>query len=187
MASAAVATLPSVFGLQLGAPIALPECVRMVATVTEPGVRPPYRPDQNRTCQRLPREYGPTSANDGAIVFAPGARPEIVGSNAVGVTVIDGRLEGISAITLSYNVAAEIVRQLTSKFGPPSGTGSETVEVEHIPVRGAWTRWDRPGFTVEYHTTDVTIDHGLLLVETGKARALREAKEKAADAARTPL
>lgn len=187
VAMAASAALPTVFGLQLGAPVTLPECARVVAAIPDPGRKPPYRPDQTETCQQSPGEHGQASANSGAVVFQVGRRPEIVGSDVIGTTIIGGSLEGISAVTLSHNVSEEIVRQLSGKFGPPTGRGVETVEVDHIPVQAAWARWDRAGFAVEYHAIDDRMENGLLIVETAKAKAARLAREKAADATRTPL
>jgi len=185
---APAAALPTVFGLELGAPIALPECQRMPARFLAPGVKPPYSSVQIAPCQQLPGEYGPGTETDGLVRFPPDKLPAIVGVDIMETTVLNGRLEALSAATLSYNSAPGIVRELTAKFGAPTARETETVLVEKIAVPSIHVTWSRPGYSVDYHSVaENEIDYGDLTIETDAGRAARVSKERARDALRTPL
>lgn len=187
-AAPAPPVLPAVFGLQLGAPIALPECQRMVVRFPTPGSPAPYTSEQPVTCQELSGSDAPGSENRRAVHFTPDKLPLIAGSEYMGATLIEGRLESLDAFMLSYNSADGIVRELTAKFGPPTARAAETVLVEKIPVPSIHVSWSRPGYSVDYHSiAENEIDHGELTIETDAGRALRLAMERARDRQRTPL
>jgi hypothetical protein len=171
--------LPTVFGFQLGAPIVLPECER--------GTSGRYSMDQSQTCERKPGE-SPKRPNSGFIDFLPSKMPTIVGFNWVTTTVIDGKLEALSAQTLKYTVAEGVIDELTRKFGTPTSRENETVDVDSVPFPSIHVTWDRPGYSVDYHSVnDRNIKYGILRVETNKARALREQQDAAQTENRTPL
>jgi hypothetical protein len=183
-AAAAAPALPVVFGMQLGAPIDLPECARAPEKYPTPGQPSPYRTDQVRTCEMLPPPLTPTK---GGVWFDPAKIPEIVAGNIVGVTIEDGRLEAITAMTLGDSNAPAIVDKLTAKFGAPTNTSTETVIVSRVPLTGQRIVWVRPGFVVEYDTASTELNRGHLTIETARAHQERVAREARRDAERTPL
>lgn len=172
--------LPTVFGLQLGAPIALPECARSASDN--------YSIEQSQDCEHKPGVEVPAMPERGIVAFLPAKMPAILSSNWIFTTVLDGKLEGLDASTLKYTVAEGVVDELTRKFGAPTSRDTETISVEGIPFPGLHVTWVRPGYTVEYHSVRRTnLDKGQLVIETDKARARRLERERAKASNRTPL
>lgn len=184
-ARAAGDPLPVVFGIQLGAPAALPECKRMVLTYPHPDGSPaPYETVQPATCQQMPEAAAPTS---GAVVFTREQMPSILYGKLVVTAIIDGRVQGLYAATLGLRNSDTVISQLTSKFGQPSSASDEKVMIDGIAVSGKVIEWERPGYSVEYHTVRYSADYGQLMVETteGHDHRLQVARDR--DAQRTPL
>lgn len=179
---AVAAALPAIFGLQLGAEVDLPECERMAVQYPTPGLKPPYLNVTEKTCQMLPDASG-----YGEVLFPVKAMPLITASPDMITLLSGGELQSVWAATLSHNNSDEIIRELSAKFGVPSVRAPETIEIQHIDVPSVYAIWRRDGYTVEYHAIGGNIDYGWVRVETDRAKSLREARDKAADAQRTPL
>src|SRR5690348_13407334 len=134
MIFAAAAALPSILGLQLGAPPPLPECERMaLAHPHADGSPAPYTFPQSREC--IEHADAPTGGVDrGMIYFPPGAMAGIMSFNWVGDMLIGGRLASLGMATLDYNHADYIVAQLTAKFGKPDQDRQSAEDIESIAV-----------------------------------------------------
>ena len=171
------APLPVVFGLQLGAPVTLPECVRDEYWG--------YRSVQPRNCEEKPNEITPTS---GLIDFVPAQMPAILGFNALQTRILDGRLEALYGHTLSDNNAEAIVAELTAKFGPPTSQREDTTSIRGIVLPILHATWVRPGYVVDYRSTSRThFEYGLLSIETDKGHAYEVERDRAAEVERVPL
>lgn len=184
-AKAASDPLPVVFGIQLGAPVTLPECKRMALKYPHADGSPaPYETVQSATCQHMPSNDAPET---GAVVFTQEQMPSIVYEKLMMTMIIDGRVQGLYAATLGVRNSDVVVSQLTSKFGTPSSSGDEKVVLDGISVPGKIFEWDRPGYTVVYRTVLYSVDYGDLIIETPVAHDHRLKVERDRDAQRTPL
>lgn len=183
---ALAATLPAVFGIQLGAPVALPECAR--AEIAH-GVLSPdlYAQGQAVLCEQRPGVQYHADPHQGGIVFPTAQMPLILGFPTIATIILDGKLEAIRADTLGLSQADAIMDQLKQKFGPPTETADETVYIRKFPWLSVRALWIRDGYRVEYHGIGGNRSYGWVRVETEKARAVREAEEHAAEPQRTPL
>jgi len=184
-ASAADGPLPSIFGQQLGAPVSLPECQRMVLTYPHPDGSPaPYETGQAVTCQQMPESVLPET---GAIRFTSTQLPAILKEKLVVTSIIDGRLNGVYAATQGYENADLIVEQLTAKFGKPTQVEAESVMIDTIARQGKVFEWKQSGYAVEYHTLSRHEGYGTLDIETDLGRDHRLQRKAKRDAERTPL
>jgi hypothetical protein len=183
---AMAAALPTIFGLQFGAPVTLPECVHALL----PGGRysaAAYATRQIRTCQRR-LEVLTGSPSDGvSIVFPVEKMPLILGLPDLLLTIVDNKLEGISAATLSYRSADAIIDQLVEKFGPPDRRTDDMYVIGLRSVAGPRLYWAGEGYRIEYHAIDGRPDYGWLHIATDKARAASDAKDREIEKKRTPL
>lgn len=182
----AATAIPAVFGLQLGAPVMLPECAHAEIGSGKRSLDL-YDGSQQFPCKKLPGVESPAHPDTGGIVFPISQMPTILASPDLATTIVHDNLEAIYASTLSHNNAPEITRQLTDKFGAPTTSVGETTEVQKIAVPSVHVLWRRPGYVVDYRSISSDIDYGELSIETDKARALREAREKAATSQRITL
>jgi hypothetical protein len=183
---AMAAALPTIFGLQFGAPVTLPECVHSLL----PNGRysdTVYATRQIRPCQQLSEiEIDPTP-NWGGVVFPVDRMPLILGLPNLSLTIMDNKLEGMSAATLDFWSADAIIDQLVEKFGPPTRRTEVPFAMRLRSVLGVQLLWIGEGYRIEYHAIGNSLDHGWLHVETDKARALSAAKQREIEKKRTPL
>jgi hypothetical protein len=179
--------LPSVFGLQLGAPVTLPECRRMEGM---PGDAPFYYLDQAVTCAELPRQLTKSPFRDVEVHFPCDKTPEISAVNLIGTYLSkdSDKVIGIEVATPGYAAVALVIAQLTAKFGKPTAVDDDRQVVGGISVAAKHFIWKRNGFTVDYRSVDPSDSKvGALLVSTDQYDRL-ENEGVAADAARrTPL
>ena len=183
---ALAAALPTVFGIPLGDVVALPECAhaRISADRLSSDL---YDPSQTTLCQQIPGVEHSPIPNEGGIVFPLAEMPIILSFPKMTTIVIDKKIEAIRADTLSFNSSPAIIDQLTEKFGPPSEKRPETIRVGLAAYPSVRVLWIRDGYRVEYSAIGGSLNYGWVRVETDKARAIREAEERAVEAKRTPL
>jgi hypothetical protein len=186
-AIAAAAALPIVLGLQLGAPLTIPECQRMQLTYPHADGSPaPYTSVQPVECVEHD-DFPKAGVDRGMIYFPPEAMPTIMGFNWAGDWLIGGRLASLSVATLDYNHADFIVAQLTAKFGKPSEDRRSSEDIESIAVPARIVVWARPGYRVEYRSINRTVERGLVLIQTDEALTLEERQRAADKAKQTPF
>ena len=181
LAAAPLPALPSVFGLQLGAPVALPECRFAVINGKTMDI---YASVQDRMCQYLPSTTMPT---DGTVYFPPAEMPAVSSFNEIGTRIFDGKLEAIYFDTSSYASKDRIIGQLSEKFGKPDTVYAENTVLHGTPLPSAAAIWRRPGFTVVYHSIANSVTSGQVRIETDRAIAARDAEAHADGAKRTAL
>lgn len=189
-AAANAQELPVVFGVQLGAPVTLPECVRLDGATPNADGRIYYHVDQATTCAGLPYRTLNSPFRAADMHFSSEEKPEIVLSNIMGLYFSkDGnKVIGIEAGTPGYAAAVLIIAQLTAKFGKPTVADEDRQVVRGISVQTKHLIWKRTGFTVDYQSANpFATTEGSILVSTDEYDRL--AREGAADRAakRTPL
>ena len=200
-ALAAAVALPLVFGLQLGSPLSLPVCERIILGRPQPDTSlAPHTALPGEECF----QYNIVNRSDigargdgvdyGLIYFPPGALPPIISSEEfrggalVGGTLIDGRLQSLQAETLDYQHADYIIAQLTIKFGKPDSDIPETVQVNSIGVPSRKAIWQRMGYRVEYDAvSEHSVKLGALTIQTDAAVALSRQNHELEKSNQTPL
>lgn len=176
----AAAALPSIMGIQLGAPITLPECVRMRGAMSEH-----YDPGQSEECFEY---YNERPGEAFVFVNMPISKtPSISGFNKYTVALIGGTAQSLSISTLDHNRADYIVAQLSAKFGNPTTDEPDEVVIQHIALTGRRVEWVRPGFTVQYDSINRSLEHGLVLIMTDAAAAADKARRDESRSKATPL
>lgn len=181
--------LPSVFGVQLGVPVTLPECPHLKGAAPEPDGRPAYAMEKPVTCAELPFNLSRARIREVSIFFPFEAKPELSLVRMIGAYVPDDsdNVIAIDAATPGYTAAAYIIAQLTAKFGKPT-TVDEDREIYHgVSIPTKHVIWKRVGFTVDYQSFADDISSGELLVSTDEYDRLIREGETARDAKRTPL
>ena len=196
----AAAALPLVFGLQLGSPISLPECERIILERSSPdGSAAPHTALPSEECF----EHGLAFRGDiagrgdgvdyGTIYFPAETVPAIVrrqniGGALVGGTLIGGTLQSLEAETLDYQHADYIIAQLTNKFGKPDSDIPETVQLNSIAVPSRRAIWQKAGYRVEYDSVSLqSVGHGVLLIQSDAAVALFRRNQDLAKSKHSPL
>jgi len=187
--AASAQTLPSVFGLQLGAPVTLPECQHMEGVPAGSDGVPAYEMKQPVTCVQQPYELGWAALREGTVVFTREQTPELSSDNTIGVyfSKDSDKVIAIQAATPGYEGAAYIIAQLTAKFGKPTSTDEDRRIVGKIPVLAKHVVWKRSGFTVDYQSVASSVRAGDLLVSTDEYDRLASEGDAARAAKRTPL
>lgn len=187
--AASAQTLPSVFGLQLGAPVTLPECQHMEGVPAGSNGVPAYEMAQPVTCVQQPYELGWAALRQGTVVFTREQTPELSAANMIGVYFSKGsdKVIAIEAATPGYEGAAYIIAQLTAKFGKPTSADEDRRIVGKVSVLAKHVVWKRNGFTVDYQSVASSVRAGELLVSTDEYDRLASAGDAAQNAKRTPL
>ena len=185
--AAAAAALPTILGLQLGGPVGLAECQRMVLQYPHSDGSPaPYTSVQPRHC--IEHDDAPKDGLDsGMIYFPPEAMGSIMSFNWISDRLINGQLSELGVATLDYNHAAYIVDQLTMKFGKPSSDDQSSEDLDSIDVPSRVVVWRGPGFRAEYRSVNKSVERGLFLIQTDEALSAREQESAKAKAQETPL
>lgn len=187
LCAAAAPTSPmTVFGLELGQPIQLPECAH---TRLPDGSMSEYSYDLNpaETCRDPDIQLRDAPWRRGWIVFPMQRGPLIMSSNMASYFVVDGIVVGLHAETLDHNNTEAIMRELTAKFGRPTSVENDTEVIEGIAVPARTAVWRLPQLVVRYRNIDRDIRHGSLLVMTPRFEQIRTSREREELQARTPL
>jgi hypothetical protein len=189
-AAANAQELPVVFGVQLGAPVTLPECLRQDGSTPDADGRVYYYVDQAVTCAGLPYQLPKSPFRDADVHFSREETPEIISTNMIGIHLSkdSDKVIGIETGTPGYAAAALIIARLTAKFGKPTVVDDDRQVVRGISVPTKHLIWKRSGFTVDYQSASpFDTKEGSILVSTDEYDRL--ARGAAADSAakRTPL
>lgn len=183
-AASAQPELPTVFGVQLGTPITLPECERVKDRFpSSDGKKRPYAAVQSHTCHLL----SPNDATVGGIRFLPEELPLIVKADYAVTRVIDGNVESIGVSTLGFMHVDEIMRQLKEKFGQPTHTAIEPKIFGSVSAPSLTAEWEKDTYRVEYHSFGGSYSEGSLRVETAIAVVRNEQDDRMKAVKRTPL
>lgn len=143
----------SVYGIQLGQPLQLPEC-----RGSRPGI-----------C------YERTGGPSVLVHFPVEQSPRIVKAGVLAALLVDGRVEGIGIDTPGISTAEEALQTLQAKYGEPHtlvhGSAYNRLGAKMETVTATW---HLSNLTVRYESVARTFQSGLIQIDTpigNKARA----------------
>lgn len=190
----------TVFGLELGATLSIPECQLNKRTrVYTPEAGACFRRDQVRDQRgRLVDAEGALGDERLKIYFAYDSRPTIVADFNIRGTVRAGKLTSIGTRTGGVRTQAQDLAQLEDKYGKPTRLQPQSLQnAMGAKYEGVIAEWERPsGTLVRLESPDMDLamlrtaggpNVGTLSVLTAPIRAEQDAREKADEAKRTPL
>lgn len=179
--------LPSVFGLPLGQPIALPQCK---TDSPEYGLKPHYRlnsnryMDEERCWQHRFTDFTGLAGtqlgvNEVIEVYFPLSEkldPGLILGSLMDLIIMDGKAEGASWTTIG-KAAPYVLTKLTEKFGKPSSTEAVTLQ-NGMGARFStiYAIWKTDTFSVLFKGLDESIKEGRVRIKT-KTLLDRESSE----------
>ena len=184
----AVATLlgdPSVFGIKLGAPSPLPECIHaMIISERSPDL---YDFVQPKTCREKANRIPDEQFERGWMHFPTKIMPDVVTFPMVSTIEIDGNVEQVEFNTFGHDLMSDVIAQLSTKYGAPTGSRPSLSIIEGIGVPMTDTLWVFANMAVEYRSIGPSMEAGVVTVTTSKGfRALMAGIDRR-NAAKTPL
>ncbi len=199
--SAAAQQAPeTVFGLELNAPISIPECQFDRSSRTYfPEAGSCYKRDQVRNNRgKLVDAEGPLGDERVEIYFAHRNRPAIVSGFKIWGVLRGGRLVSVGTRTGGIGTQAQDLAQLKEKYGEP--TRFEPLSLQNgagAKFEGLLAEWELPtGTFVKLESPDMTRaklptlggpNVGTMSVVTAEIKAERDAKREATESQRTKL
>ncbi len=182
--------LPTVFGVQLGTPVTLPECQHIEGAPPGPDGMPLYKTKQPATCVTRPRQLTRSPFREADIFFPHDKTPELSVVDLIGtyLSKSSDNVIAIEAATPGYARADWIIAQLTAKFGKPIQVLESRRIIDDVPVPAKHAVWRGKGFTVDYQSfAPSDASSGELLVSTDEYDRLAIDDLEAKDAKKTPL
>lgn len=178
----------SVFGIDLGQKITMPDCGAGAAIFDEKTMCVIRKGDMWRfttSLQNLEKELG---TEEISIYFPNNLAPPYLSGIDLGVEMIDGVVESIAFSTAGESVQNDVLAALTKKYGNPTS-------IRNIPLQNAFgakiiaiqASWHKSGLFVEFNGAAGSVDHGRVEVSTERYRKRYEAWEKTDAAGRKPL
>lgn len=161
LAAGAAHAGPSIFGIELAAPLAVRECPSKYGVVKE---SPCYRRD-NKT--------GPLLNETIEVVFPSELKPDLTPLSHVAVHAVDGAAERISFWTHGLSSQDRVYAALVAKFGSPGSVERRAATTRYGAVFDALeASWALPdGTTVEMAGVFDSTTRGLAVIETPKGKA----------------
>jgi hypothetical protein len=159
----------TMFGIGLGLPLAIPECVRDRTTGYKFGIEALcyQRWDVRYSSRNKPIEE-PFRTGNAEIRFPPSDRPAM-GTTHIGF-VIDGRLEQYTFFTLGIKYQELDLKRLIDKFGPPTSIDRSSVETRvGAKFEAIRALWKKEGYIVSFTSADDNIESGTVRVSTDAA------------------
>lgn len=186
-----VAAAPSeqawtVFGLELGKPIAIPVCPKEILATGQPSAFL-YDDDPSEVCHEPDIELRDAPWRRGAVNFPLRRMPLILHFNTGHTLIIDGRLEGLQFETLDHTNTETILGELTAKFGPATSINRTVGGPKGVGIPAIYAEWKLPDVYVSYRNIDTSVEYGTLEIETPTMQALRRQREAQQARERTAL
>ncbi len=164
----------TVFGIKLGAPLAMRECSysRIDASTVI------FNPPNHGRCYQLTSTSGRTALRPNDNIFVNWAQTPAISTGSADVQLVGGKVEGIGVNTAGIETQQVDLQSLISKFGKPS-------QLENVPMGNAMgatfktvrARWLLVNGThVTYLSADNRIDRGLISISTPAGRAYTRAQ-----------
>jgi hypothetical protein len=176
----------TVFGMELGKPLAIPMCKRKMM----PGgylSKYTYEDDPAETCYEPDIQLSDAPWRRGSVDFPLSRTPSFLALNTGFTLIVDGKLEGLQFSTLGHANTNAIIGELTAKFGRPSSVSRTTSTISGIAVPAIEAEWRLPTLHVSYRNIDTEVEHGFLEIETTAMHERRSAHQQAQEAGRTRL
>jgi len=185
---AAAASPQSVFGIQIGQPLAIPECKKTPRIASLPDVDFGYEMRQPVVCHQAARvNAGETWATE-TIVFPLESMPTIARSGKMDAMIVDGKVIGFTIPTAGIESQEVVISLLTEKYGKPASVTRSSVQNS---VGGSFQAisaiWATAGLAISFNAAPYRLDIGEVMIDTPAALALRTAALSRANAAHTPL
>lgn len=152
------ATAESIYGIELGAQLKLPECrkYQLLGDVR-------YEVTTSAPCLHISAAGAPS-----AILFPFEDKPSHLKGNLAGVIAPGGVLQVLVLTTEGLKNQQTILEDLVAKFGPPGAQQEQSLQTgigaQFKVIRAAWDRGD--GMQIEFSGANDRIDEGLLIFGT---------------------
>ncbi|MEQ1605406.1 MAG: hypothetical protein ABL999_11125 [Pyrinomonadaceae bacterium] len=166
----------SVFGIKLGSPLELPEC-RGFKTFDEYEIEKPMRLTEIRCFQ-----FGPFKSMDESkpvyrwVVFPFAEKIIIAKDGYVTVTIMDGKVEGLSFKTAGVDSDSVVLSDLKAKYGAPSSIVPAKVQNRMGATFDKVTAvWQFSNLIVGFESVQTSINEGLVIIDTPKGWEFRNA------------
>lgn len=180
-------SLPTIYGIQLGAKAEYRECPYRWDTYMNRNV---YSGDVTTPCyQQLGLDpAGPPPSDVMAIHFPNDERPRLSSSGGILVHLVDGCIERISFSTRGVEDQIEVAKALAEKFGPPTKAVQEEI---HVPSGAKYkalvANWSKLGYTVKFQGVGDSIKFGSVAVSTPKGEHVFRLRNERALRDKRPL
>lgn len=170
LTSALSATAQStVFGLELGKELTIPECSRDRLGYYE--IMP------KALCfKRVFDEKSKAPVLNGSLEaeWPSGTRPEFIKGSTILLSLKDGKLEGMGLQTHGLATEDLVLTALNEKFGTPAELKKETVRNGFgATYAGTVATWSKPNLSVFYESVHGNVKTGFVRIETDNARDAR--------------
>jgi hypothetical protein len=166
---------PTVFGVPLGAPLQVSECVKK-----QLGGLTMYSPAAATCFERLGSQerVRPTAPveNDAILIrFAATEAPAVMsGETAIGL-VVEGKLEGLTFNTRGIDAQAQVMDTLKQAFGAPTSIAPKLVENSLGQSFDSFdAAWTLPQVEILFRGVTSRVDVGLLSIDSARAREHRQ-------------
>jgi hypothetical protein len=178
--SNAVAADQTVFGIQLGEPLSLPECERtgsgyslLVKAVCFESLSAIPSSEEMRTIR---------------IRFPLNDSPNLVSGGVLLAQVIGGRLEGVGFNTAGLRNQEAALTALKQKYGEPRALVPKTVKNRlGASFETFDALWETPEIQVTFQSVASSLDSGLVNIDTRKGKEVRDRRLKELLKDRRPL
>lgn len=167
----------TVFGLELGKALTLPDCQYRLGPVSGKKF---YSPVQPTTCvEDSYRSQGFVQVGR-PVIFSDNEAPAIIRYSRLTVLEAgDGRLVGVSFYTNGLPAQDAALAQLQTKYGAPTTLTERTIRTATGgPFQTFDAMWDLPGLRVEFRGTVGQIDMGRVTIDLPDAAAIRSETQK---------
>jgi hypothetical protein len=177
----------TVFGLELGKTITVPECA-FTESVGPLGGSPArlYSPLQRVACferstnftgKALERKSGPLDTETVEIVFPPADTSRFMQRLRPFAHVVGGKLERMELDTYGVEDTDLVVVELRKKYGEPTSLIPYRVKAASGAMFDAIAAdWNSPDLFVHFESVGIRVDSGVITIETAKGREVRRAE-----------
>lgn len=177
LANSALAASFTVFGIELGKPLSLPECARKesygISTYVSQVDAACFKNYQN------PYMYGGHTVR--WVLFPDGEKPSIVSGGVVVAFEVGGTVEGIEFDTNGIESQGSVMEALVGKFGKPKNVVKHNVQsIGGAKFDSVFATWAVSGVAVQFFGTLSRLDTGRVIINTksGAAQRARWAEER---------
>jgi hypothetical protein len=164
-----------VFGIQMAAPLSLPECSKLKGI----GM---YLGTQSQWCWEFSvgipqsRTVTPTPSDGTLLIMFPAEdAPSLVSAAPLMVEMRHGTVVGISFRTSGVKDGPEVLKALTSKYGQPSSQQSREVQNAFgAKFEAVSASWRLPGLVIDFDSAPTRVDTGMVIIDLPSFRTERE-------------
>lgn len=172
----------TVFGLTIGEPVRLPECVQFSSALTHPGL---YSQDQPVTCKKSINLLKAKKFHE--IVFGLSSAPTWV-HGTLQILESEGNLIGVSFFTNGFAEQDKVLRKLTEKYGTPTALTTSTKQDGYgVKLKALDATWKLEGLRVHFTGVVNQADQGFVSIDTPESYKMTEEMLQVSDDGRQKL